>query len=324
MTLCSQVFIADCETLRAAAARHGLLFGSAAAQGHLQEPTYKRILGEQYSLITAENACKWSGTHPQRGQYNFGGCDAVANFARSNNQTFRGHNLCWGEYNPSWLENGHFSANEKRSILEDHINQVVKHYGNTAYGWDVVNEAIKDSGDGFKQNVWYPDVPDYIDVAFKAARTAAPNGVKLFYNDYNIGSSTGWSQKKSQKAYDMVKSMKQRGIPIDGVGLQLHIDLNYNLISGVKQNIERYAALGLEVHITELDIKCGNPCNTQQQATAYHDLLQVCVQSSACKNFETWGFTDKYTWIGSDQHPLPFDENYNSKPAVQSMLNALQ
>lgn len=123
--------------------------------------------------------------------------------------------------------------------------------------------------------------------------------------------------------------MKQRGVPIDGVGLQLHVDLNYNLAGGVKQDIARYAALGLEVHITELDVKCGDGCNwtadkEKQQAAIYHDLLNACLAyPKTCKNFETWGFTDKHTWISNNQHPLPFDENYQPKAAVNAMLSAM-
>jgi len=320
------------DTLRNAALGKHFKIGTATDVGYLNDNQYKTVLAQQYNLVTAENSCKWGATEPARGQFNFAQCDAVANLARTNNQSFRGHNLCWGAGNPSWLTNGGFSAAVKRQILGNHITNVVKHYGNTPVAWDVVNEAIADGGNTvLKNNVWYPDIPDYVDFAFQTARAANPS-VKLFYNDYNIGSSTGWSAQKSQRMYDMVKSMKSRGIPIDGVGLQLHIDLSYNLVDGVAQNMQRLAELGLEIHVTELDIACapnkGN-CQwdtqkAQQQANLYAQLLDVCKNQPKCTNFETWGFTDKYTWIGSNEHPLPFDENYKPKPAVASLLQAIK
>jgi len=320
-------------TLRGAAQGKHFYVGSAANAGHINsgENQYLTTLANQYNLITAENACKWGAIQPQQGRFDFSQCDVVRNFAQKSNQTFRGHNLCWGEYNPNWLTSGRFTPDQKRQLLQTYIETVIKRYGPIT--WDVVNEAVSDSDNVvLKNNVWYPDVSDYIDVAFKTARAANPQA-KLFYNDYNIASSTGWSAQKSQKVYDLVKSMVQRGIPIDGVGLQLHVDLNYgNMLDGVRQNMQRIADLGLEIHITELDVSCNSNggCGgwgnnqLQQQANVYKGLLQVCMEQKNCTSFETWGFTDKYTWKGTDQHPLPFDQNYQPKPAFNSLLQTLQ
>jgi len=318
-------------TLRQAAQGKHFYMGSAVNAGtlHSGETLYNQTLTAQYNLVTAENGCKWGATEPQRGRFDYSQCDTVYNYAKSAGSVFRGHNLCWGEGNPSWLQNGGLSPADKRAALTNHIQNVIKRYTDVV-GWDVVNEAVSDSGTNvLKPTVWYPDVPDYIDVAFTTARAANPN-VKLFYNDYNIASSTGWSAAKSQKVYDMVKSMKQRGIPIDGVGLQLHIDLTYDLVDGVRQNMQRLADLGLEIHITELDIGCAQgTCSgwdtqkAQQQANLYVALLKVCMAQPKCTNFETWGFTDKHTWRNTDEHPLPFDENYKGKPAFTSMLQTL-
>jgi len=322
------------QTLRQAA-QGKLYVGSAANYGTLNsDQTYRTVLAQQYSLVTAENGCKWGAIQPNRGQYVFTQCDGVLNYAHQSGQAFRGHNLCWGSGNPNWLQNGGFSPAQKKQILQDYITTVVKRYNNTPICWDVVNEAVADSGNElYKPTVWYPDVPDFVDVAFQTARAANPT-VKLFYNDYNIASATGWSQQKSDKVYNMIKSMKQRGIPIDGVGLQLHVDLTYdNMISGVIQNIQRYAALGIEVHFTELDVSCasyGQTCTSwgpqqeQTQAKIYADLLNACLSNKACMSFETWGFTDKYSWLGANNHPLPFDANFNKKPAFNSLLQALQ
>jgi len=303
------------------------MVGSAATAGHLSDATYTGVIGTQYNLVTAENACKWGSTEPQRGQFAFSQCDTVSNFAKKYNQTFRGHNLCWGQSNPSWLEG--LSPADKRAALKTHITTVINHYGDSAYCWDVVNEAVADSGTTLLKNtVWYPDLPDYVDFAFTTARAANPN-VKLFYNDYNIASSTGWSADKSNNVYNMIKSMKDRGIPIDGVGFQLHVDINYNLFDGIKQNLQRFASLGLEIHMTEIDVSCGSGCNwtpdkEQQQASVYGSLISTCIAQPKCTNFETWGFTDKYTWLGTNVHPLPFDENYHPKQAFNTLLTTIK
>jgi endo-1,4-beta-xylanase len=299
----------------------------------MQDSTYASLHSNQYNLVTAENGCKWAAVQPQRGKFDFTQCDYILNHAKASGQVFRAHNLCWGMYNPNWLANGGFTPAQKRTILEDYITTVVKRYNSTPIAWDVVNEAVADSGtDLFKNNVWYPDIPDYVDFAFRTARAANPT-VKLFYNDYNIASSTGWSATKSQKVYDMVKSMKQRGVPIDGVGFQLHVDLTYgSMIQGVVQNLARFAGLGVEVHMTEVDVSCSpygqncpswTPDKEQTQAQIYAGLIQACLGQPKCTNFETWGFTDKYSWLGVGNHPLPFDENYRPKPAFNSLLQSL-
>eukprot|EP00041_Stephanoeca_diplocostata_P007609 m.109180 g.109180 ORF g.109180 m.109180 type:complete len:454 (-) comp16962_c0_seq1:150-1511(-) len=332
-------------TLRDAANKRGIFVGSAINAGHLQQndsdgDKYRSIAAQQYSLATAENACKWPSTEPEKGKFDFTSCNVVADFAREHDITFRGHNLCWGNYNPDWLTHGNFTSEEMRSILVNHTTTVSSYYGTRAYGWDVVNEAVSDNpgagGSIFKPTVWFPKVPDYVDLAFNATNAAVgKEGVKLFYNDYNIASMdadavelhpvTGeplrmGSQKKSDAVYDMIKSMRARGIPVHGVGLQCHIPVDFSSFSGVKANIARYAALGVEVHITELDISCKGSCSLQEQAVTYAGMLEACLSSPACKNFETWGFTDKYAW---ESHQLPYDSNFHTKPAYTALLEGL-
>ena len=281
----------------------------------------------QFDIVTAENACKWGPIHPGRFRYDFAGCDVVFDAAAAANQSVRGHNLCWHTENPSWLTDGNFTPAELTTILQQHITTVVNHYGARAEAWDVVNEALDDHG--LKPSApWYPAVPDYIDVAFRAARAAGGPGVKLFYNDYSAEAMN----PKSDQVYELVKGMQARGVPIDGVGLQFHWDLGQHPeLSSVATNIKRLGALGLEVHITELDIKCvpqksGKPCTQEllnAQGWLYAGIVQMCLDAPNCKSVEAWGFTDKHTWIGSDEAPLPFDVNYNPKPAVAAMINTM-
>lgn len=249
--------------------------------------------------------------------------------AKQANQLVRGHNLCWGQYNPSWLENGKFSGTELQSILQNHINNVATHYKGQVYSWDVVNEAVADGSPSFPSNylkptVWYPALPNYIDLAFQWARTADP-GARLFYNEY--GAEGGGA--KSEAVYQMLQSMKQRKIPVDGVGLQYHVSLGYAPnINDVVSNIKRLVALGLEVHITELDVSFsggsgGEQAELEKQATIYGQVLDACLSIPNCTSFITWGFTDKYTWLGSNNQPLLFDVNYQPKPAFTTLANHL-
>jgi len=149
--------------------------------------------------------------------------------------------------------------------------------------------------------------------------------VKLFYNDYGADST---EDSKSDRVYTLVKSMVDRGVPIDGVGLQMHIDtsIDYNKwYKGFKSNMQRFSDLGLEIHITELDISMGtwNAAAEKQQAKIYRRLLEACLEVTGCTSFETWGFTDESTWKGSNRYPLPFDVNLQPKRAVAEMLAAL-
>jgi len=317
--------------LRDLAAQKGRYIGSAANQGHLNdgETNYTTTLAQQFNIITPENCMKWGTTEPQQGHFNFAQGDSLVQFATSHNQIVRGHNLCWGQSNPGWLTNGQFTPQQLRDILKNHVTAEVNHYkGQKAmYSWDVVNEAVLDGPQGnntLKHNVWYPAVPDYIDVAFQAAKAADPS-IKLFYNDYN---SEGMNAK-SEAIYNLVKSMQQRGIPIDGVGLQMHVsNSNYPDPNQVSQNIDRLTKLGLEVHITEMDVKLDGGGTDQQklqkQADVYGSLLKACLAFPNCKSFESWGFTDRYTWLGTSQQPLEFDSNYNPKPCFYALAQALQ
>jgi len=186
----------------------------------------------------------------------------------------------------------------------------------------VVNEAVDDSGGSnvFKNAPpWYPAIPNYVNLTFQYARQAS-SSMKLFYNDYG-GEGAG---TKSDKIYNMVRGMKQGGIPIDGVGLQMHVSTSYYPSpTDVGNNIKRLTALGLEVHITEMDVSCSGSSQYATQAQIYGNMLQTCLGIPGCKSFQSWGMTDKYSWLGTSQHPLPFDENYNWKPAANTILSVL-
>eukprot|EP01084_Bolivina_argentea_P276084 470991_1 len=331
-----------------AASKHGIFIGSVSG---MNQQTNESMLAEQYSLVTSGNPCKWQATEPKYNVFNFTDCDYVYNQAVLNNQTFRGHNLCWGQYNPKWLVNGNYNASQLKSILKNHIITVMNHYktkyNELFYAWDVVNEAINDppylnESAIFKTNVWYPTLPNYVELAFEYAHSVA-NGsnVKLFYNDFNITMDTGYTGQKADAVYKLLKNMINSGIKVDGIGFEGHMNIGeYENITknyqSIVRNFQRFADLGLEIHITEMDIMCGQyengiliPCQNftdtiaTKQAEMYQTLLRACLSVKKCKNYETWGMTDRSTWRGSDEYPLPFDYNYKPKCAAYYIENAL-
>lgn len=309
--------------------------GTAVNTDYLPEKKYEALAAQQYNLVTAEHSCKMAPLQPEQGKFNFTGCDEIRDFALTKVKgAFRGHNLCWWQNYPAWVQS--LTPMEKRQALINHINEVGKHYGSDAFAWDVVNEAISDdSNETMRRSVWYPDVKDYIDVAFTTARKAFPAEVKLFYNEYVYQQTSKQLHRlKAERMYDLVRGMMDRKVPIDGVGLQMHIFYDFDDAVWLKAFMERFDALGLEVHFTELDVSFKEgpdgktpgkivPFDAQRQARIYADLMKVCLEVNACKNFETWGFTDKYTWMGTNARPLPFDSDYQPKAAVGAMLKVL-
>jgi endo-1,4-beta-xylanase len=232
-----------------------LLVGVSVAPAWLKETTYADLLLRVFNVITPENAMKWEVIHPDPERYDFSQGDAIVDFARQHGLKVRGHTLAWVHQNPDWLVNGDYTREQWIEILRDHIQTVVGHYkdygGSTVYAWDVVNEAIQ--GDGAMVNsIWLEKIgPEYIPLAFQVAHEADPEAL-LFYND-NGGEGL---DVHSQAIYDLVKSLKESGVPIDGVGMQMHVAMGEQpAAQDLATNMQRLADLGLIVHITEMDVR---------------------------------------------------------------------
>ncbi|NUP66985.1 MAG: endo-1,4-beta-xylanase, partial [Nonomuraea sp.] len=304
---------AAADTLGAAAGQTGRYFGAAVAAGHLGESAYVATWDREFSSVTPENEMKWGPIEPSRGTFNWGPADQIANHAQSKGMKIRGHTLVWHAQLPNWV-NGNMSAADLRGAMTNHINQVMGHYKGKVYAWDVVNEAFADGGAvGTLRGSVFTDKlgSGFIEEAFRIARAADPSA-KLCYNDYNIDDANA---AKTRGVYNMVRDFKARGVPIDCVGLQSHFG---NPPSTYQQNISQFAALGVDVQITELDI--GGSGSTQ--ADAYRRVTQACLAVSRCTGITVWGITDKYSWRSGDT-PLLFDGNYSKKPAYDAVLNAL-
>ncbi len=292
-------------------------------------------------MVEAEDAMKWRVLRPDRATYDFRQGDEVVRFAQAHQMKVRGHCLVWGRDNPDWLTQGHFSTRQLSRLLREHITRVMKHYSGEVFAWDVVNEALDENGD-VRDSLWYnqPGIglsgkgTAYIEQVFRWAHRADPQAL-LFYNE---AEGEGLN-RKSDAIYAMVKDFRHRGVPFDGVGLQMHVPgLDSNMpamAADISSNIARLTALGVQVHITELDVSLPldsnglpRPEDLARQAEVYRSIVRACLNSVGCTAIQTWGFTDKYSWIGSHSHgarghALPFDRAYEPKPACRAVREEL-
>jgi endo-1,4-beta-xylanase len=298
-------------TLGAAAADSGRYFGTAVAAGRLGDPTYSTILDREFNMVTPENEMKWDTTEPSRGSFNFGPADQIVSHATAHGQRMRGHTLVWHSQLPGWV-GGIRDANTLRSVMNNHITSEMNHYKGRIYAWDVVNEAFADGGSGQHRSSVFQDVlgNGFIEEAFRTARSADP-AAKLCYNDYNI---ENWSDAKTQGVYNMVRDFKSRGVPIDCVGFQSHFGAG-GPPSSFQTTLSNFAALGVDVQITELDIAQAPP-------TAYANTVKACMNVARCTGITVWGIRDSDSWRSGDT-PLLFDGNGNKKAAYGAALSAL-
>ncbi|WP_418955567.1 endo-1,4-beta-xylanase [Streptomyces tritici] len=297
-------------TLGAAAAQSGRYFGTAIASGRLDDPAYTAIAGREFNSVTAENEMKIDATEPQRGRFDFTAGDRVYNWAVRNGKQVRGHTLAWHSQQPGWMQS--LSGSTLRQAMINHINGVMAHYKGKIVQWDVVNEAFADGPSGARRDSNLQRTGnDWIEVAFRTARAADP-AAKLCYNDYNV---ENWTWAKTQAMYAMVRDFKQRGVPIDCVGFQSHFNNDSPYHSNFRTTLQNFAALGVDVAITELDIQGAS-------ATTYANVTNDCLAVPRCLGITVWGVRDTDSWR-PEHSPLLFNGDGSKKPAYTSVLNAL-
>jgi endo-1,4-beta-xylanase len=325
------------QTLRESAHSSGILIGTAVRPALLSEAAYSATLAREFNMVEPEDAMKWFTVRHEEGKFDFAAADAVVLYAQAHDMKVRGHCLVWDHDNPDWLSHGHFTSVQLTQLLHEHITAVMKHYAGQVFAWDVVNEALDENG-FLRDSPWHnnpgielsKESKTYIEQAFRWAHEADPRAL-LFYKDKG-GEGAGI---KSDAIYAMVKGFKKRGVPIDGVGLQMHLSEPEVDSAAIAANIARLTALGLQVHITELDVSLpiessglAGKNDLARQAEAYRSVVHACLQSAGCTAIQTWGFTDKYSWIGSHSHgtrgaALPLDRSYVPKPAYNAMIEEL-
>ncbi|MEV6182223.1 endo-1,4-beta-xylanase [Streptomyces sp. NPDC052015] len=309
--------------LRDLAAAKGKVMGTAVTGSKLTG-TYGDIAGREFNWLTPGNAMKWGSVEPTQGVFDWAEADQIVDFAEAHGQEVRGHTLVWHSQNPGWLTNGTWTSAQLNTLLKNHIDTEVGRYKGRVAAWDVVNEPFDEDGT-YRSTLWYDGLgADYIANALTWARAADPDA-DLYINDYNVEGVNA----KSTALYNLVRSLKERGVPIDGVGLQAHLILG-QVPSTLQQNIQRFADLGVDVAITELDIRMQLPSDSAkltQQAADYKAVMSACLAVTRCTGVTVWGFTDSESWIPStfpgQGAATPYDENYVPKPAYHAIAESL-
>ena len=299
--------------------------------------TQKSLLVHHFNSITAENEMKFESVHPTEDVYTFENADKIAAFAKKHGLALRGHTLVWHNQTSDWLfENGNYGLADRKLVLErlrSHIQTVVGRYKDTIYCWDVVNEVISDDAENkeafLRPSKWLEIVgPDFVAKAFELAHEADPKAL-LFYNDYNES-----HPYKRERIYRLVRSLLDQGVPIHGVGLQAHWNLYDPSLDDIRAAIERYAQLGLQLQLTELDMSMFrfedkradllHPTEEmlEQQAERYEAVFSLLKEYRDCISAVTfWGAADDYTWLddfpvrGRKNWPFLFDQAQAPKPA---------
>ncbi|MCL4476131.1 MAG: endo-1,4-beta-xylanase [Nitrospirae bacterium] len=325
-------------SLRTLFGLHDIRVGAAVATEPLLNDTlYRTTLAREFSMVTPKDALKFGSVHQYRDRYDFSEADVIVGFAEVYGMEVRGHTLVWEPAPsvseqlprnrlPGWLFEKNWAWEESINILRDHITTVVGRYRGRVKVWDVVNEAVAPDG-SLRNTFWLRHIgPEYIEMAFRWAHEADPEA-KLFYNDYD-GEGLG---QKSDSIYALLRELLQRGVPIHGVGLQLHVSTdNYPEPKDVAANIQRLSDLGLEVHITEMDVRIEGPATEEklaEQARIYREMLEAGLSTRKFGAMVLWGFTDRYSWIpeyfNGSGNALIFDKSYRPKLAYNALLEEL-
>jgi len=316
-----------------------LWFGTAAdipGTGEASDPDYQKVLNNTkiFGEITPANGMKWMFTQPEQYVFNYTDGEIILQWAESQGKQVRCHNLVWSSELADFVTSGNWTAAQLTDIMRTHIYNVVEYFGDRCYSWDVVNEALNDQNGGFSSNVFYNTIgSEYFYQAFQFANEAkaAHNlKVKLYYNDYNIEAPG----TKTTAAYGLVKNLTARGIKIDGVGLESHFVVGST--PSLQDQItakQGYLALGVEVAITELDVRFPsapyyNVTGQAQQATDYYNSVKSCVSvGKGCVGTVVWDFDDNYSWVPGTFAGQGGADIYNNtlqrKPAYYAIAEAL-
>jgi endo-1,4-beta-xylanase len=310
--------------------------GTAVIKELLEENTYPDVLTRDFNSVTVESSMNFKGTHPEEDKWTFEKGDAIVAFAKKNNMRVHGQTLIYPKDSmmPKWVRN--FKGNKKqwKKLMQTHIQTVVGHYKGQVTGWDVLNEAIADNGT-LKDNIWLREIgEDYIPLAYKYAHEADPDAL-LFYNDYG----QEYGGKKMAKILDLVAQAKQSGIPIHGLGFQMHTVLRLN-VQLLVNNLVKAANTGLLVSLSELDVSVRykkpevfllDLLLAQQQGDKVEEIVQAyknTVPKAQQYGITVWGIGDADSFWNvkfenrDHDYPLLYDRYYRPKPAYRGFLAA--
>ena len=321
--------------------KHIFRIGAAVSGAVLEHQDAREIIARHFSSLTPENAMKFGPIHPEENRWYWTEADGIAAFARSQNIPLRGHTIVWHKQNPPWLfreGDGAVSKTELFRRLETHIAAITERYNGAVYAWDVLNEVIdtEKGADGFRLSEWYKTGGrELYEFAFKTMRQASP-GSLLFYNDYDNEAGD-----KCAATIRFLAELLDRGVPVHGVGIQGHWHYDYPDEATLRAAIESYAALGLDIELTELDISAYAPgeCTEsgdffpampedriRRQTERYREIFRIAADYPQVKNITTWGVADNHTWLdnfpvpGRKNWPLLFDSGCRHKEAVSCLM----
>lgn len=317
-------------SLRKIAAERGLRVGAMIGLEPLRtEPRHRQTLAAEFGAVTPGSALKMGPLRPSPTTYDFDEADGIVNFGVKHDMYIRGHTLVWHRDLPDWFQSWDYTDDQLRVFLRDHIHTVAGRYRAKIDAWDVVNEAIADDG-SLRKTAWYDAMgEDYIANAFHWADEVTD--ADLYYNDYG-GEAVN---EKSDAIYHLLERLLDRGVPVDGVGLQLHVLGEQPDIDSVTENIERLQNLGLDVHITEMDVAFDQENIPEKplevQAEYYRAITEVCLETG-CDMLGIAGVSDANSWLryfeDLPEHytgdPLLFDGRYEPKPAYDAIVEALE
>ncbi|RPA83195.1 endo-1,4-beta-xylanase C precursor [Ascobolus immersus RN42] len=299
-------------------------FGTAVDQNTLSQSVISNIVKEEFGMLTPENSMKWESTQPSRGQWRLDGGDYLVNYAQQNGKHVRGHTLLWHSQLPGWVSQINDAATLTQ-VLENHVTTLVTRWKGKIQHWDVANEVFEDNGQ-YRNSVFYRLLGERsIEIAFRAAAKADPN-CKLYLNDYNLD----YTSSKLTNFIALVNRLKAAGVPIHGVGTQSHLMVGNGAIPTFKNPLQMLHDTGLDVAITELDIRMKMPSDNskvQQQSRDFQTVVKACLDLPRCVGITVWGVSDKDSWVPStfqgEGDALLWNNNYQKKEAYTAVANAL-
>ncbi|MDX6621892.1 MAG: endo,4-beta-xylanase [Gaiellales bacterium] len=305
----------------------GVTLGAAVRASNLPDRHYAAAFTRYYGSLTPENEMKMLYAEPAPGVYDFAPADRLVNFAIATGKLLRGHTLVYGNQLPDWVTSPAvpWTRDSLLAVMRDYITTMMRHFAGRVEEWDVVNEAFNEDGT-LRDNLWLQKIgPSYIEKAFTWAHQADPKAL-LFYNDYNLE----YGGPKQDGAYDLVKGLVRKGVPIDGVGFQTHLDTQYD-IPDLETTMKRFAKLGLKTAETEVDVRTTLPVTSVElsaQKAGYAETLQACLLVKACISYTVWGFGDAYSWIpgvfpGEGAADV-YDDHLVAKPEYTALQTVLR
>ncbi len=318
------------EPIKDLAAKHNIVIGAGVTRGKIRNAQFQELLLKHHNALTPENELKMDALRRNKDSYNFMPADSIIDFGQAHNFKMRGHTLVWHSAVPNWIHRLNLNKAQVLDFLKEHITTVVGRYKGRLAWWDVVNEIFEDTGrlrDG-NSSFWARVCgEDYIEKAFLWAHEVDP-AARLFINDYNVETVN----PKSTATYELVKKLLAKGVPVHGFGMQAHMTEGpLSDFKSIAANIKRFTDLGLEVHITEIDVRIlgeGTEEQFKRQAEIYRGFLKLAAENKMVTCVTFWGISDADSWIpgvfkGYDS-ALLFDRQYAPKPAFFAVEEALK